>query len=137
MNILDVKSGIIVHQVNTQGKMGAGLALQIRKAYPGAYELYKCACSDGRLELSKTQLIQLSPELYLANLAGQGTYGTGLHTDYPSLGKALDAVYKIAQGIGLPVFLPYRIGCGLGGGDWNVVEEIIIKHCPSAIICKL
>jgi len=40
-DLLTIESGIIAHQVNCQGKMGAGLALKIRKKYPQVYEYYK------------------------------------------------------------------------------------------------
>jgi len=40
-DILKVKSGFIVHQVNCQKVMGGGLALAIRKKWPIVYERYK------------------------------------------------------------------------------------------------
>ena len=38
--------------------------------------------------------------------------------------------------------IPYKIGCGLGGGDWNIVEDIIKtvfrdKKSDSVTIYKL
>lgn len=39
-NLLDIESGIIAHQVNCKGVMGAGLAKQIRLKYPIVYQAY-------------------------------------------------------------------------------------------------
>lgn len=136
-NLLTIKNGIIGHQVNCKGVMGAGLALQIKNAYPEAFELYKKACMDGRLTLGKMQLIQLTDNLYLANLAGQDGYGKGLQTNYDALKKALISLHELNQILGSVPYLPYNMGCGLAGGDWSIVEDLIYEHCPRTYICKL
>ena len=43
-NLLNIRSGVICHQVNCIGAMGAGLALQIRNKWPIVYEKYKEDC---------------------------------------------------------------------------------------------
>jgi len=35
-----------------------------------------------------------------------------------------------------PIYLPHGIGCGLGGGDWKIVEGIIRDAVPDAIIVR-
>jgi hypothetical protein len=37
----------------------------------------------------------------------------------------------------MPVYIPYNMGCGLGGGDWEIVSGIIEETLPDAIIVKL
>ena len=37
----------------------------------------------------------------------------------------------------MPVYVPYMMGCGLGGGDWPTYREIIRNACPGARICCL
>ena len=49
-NILDSDADAILHQVNCQGVMGAGLAKQIRGRYPNVYEKYKNACVNDKRE---------------------------------------------------------------------------------------
>ena len=39
-NILNAEEDIICHQVNCRGKMGSGLAKQIRDKYPDVYKEY-------------------------------------------------------------------------------------------------
>jgi len=34
------------------------------------------------------------------------------------------------------VYIPYKIGCDLAGGDWNIIEKIIEEDFPDAIIVR-
>jgi O-acetyl-ADP-ribose deacetylase (regulator of RNase III) len=43
-DILNCKEFVIVHQVNTLGIMGGGLALLIKNRYPSTYQRYKEIC---------------------------------------------------------------------------------------------
>lgn len=36
-NLFDSKADVLCHQVNTYGVMGAGIALEVRKRFPGVY----------------------------------------------------------------------------------------------------
>lgn len=45
MNILDVTEGIIIHQVNCQNVMGAGVALQLSRKYPIVKQEYHNICN--------------------------------------------------------------------------------------------
>lgn len=46
-------------------------------------------------------------------------------TDYKKLKIGLKKVCKYAKENNLSVALPYKIGCGLAGGNWNIVYKII------------
>jgi len=46
----------LVNPVNTEGVMGAGLALQIKEAYPESYAEYRKACMRGDLAPHKAVL---------------------------------------------------------------------------------
>lgn len=132
-DILTVSRGIICHQVNCKYVMGAGLAAAIRKKYPLHYEDY--IKTDAHLgELVTTQM---SDDLYIVGIYGQLRYGRDKrYTDYEALEKGLTAVGVLSSSLGLPVYLPYGIGCGLAGGDWTIVKTIIDKVLPSAIVIK-
>lgn len=142
-DILDAKHGIIAHQVNCQMVMGAGLAKQIRNKYPRVYEEYISVMKMVPINqrLGKCQIVSISNMLFFANLFGQFDYkSVGLKTDYGALGMALRQLQRwrtISKLDNLPVFIPYGIGCGLGGGDWKIVEGIIRDAIPDAIIVRL
>lgn len=132
-DILTVNRGIVVHQVNCQRVMGAGLALQIRKKYPRHYEDYVSRIPHlGGLVIS-----QINSELYVIGVYGQERYGkSGRQTDYAALEKGLKAVKRIAAEKHLPVYVPYGIGCGLAGGSWDVVKQIVAASVPDAFVVR-
>ena len=144
-DILDVNQGIIGHQVNCRMVMGAGLAKQIRNKYPVVYKDYMevmgPAAPDKRL--GKCQLVQVGIGLYVANLFGQfGYIPRGVqHTDYNALSMALHGLHewrRINFGTPerMPIYLPSGLGCGLAGGDWNIVVKLISTAIPDAIIVR-
>lgn len=132
-DILNVKHGIICHQINCQHKMGAGLAAQIRHKYPKHYADFMSAVPH----LGGLCITQINWDLYVVGIYAQDYYGrTGLFTQYPALEKGLQAVARMSEKQHLPVYIPYGIGCGLAGGDWRIVSGIITKTLPNSIIVK-
>ena len=137
-NILTVNNGIICHQVNCKGKMGAGIALKIRKKWPIVYDQYLSACMVGKIQLGSVQMIQISPVLYVANLAGQDGYGRDKqYTNYAALSSTLIDLQKISDDLKLQIYIPYKIGCANAGGEWDIVEDIINVAITKPVICKL
>lgn len=126
-NILDCDEKILVHQTNCQGVMGSGLAKQIKEKYPEVFNAYYHYCKTRQLlDVLGTALIcEADDGKYIANLFGQDKYGKGLQTDYDMFKKALQEIHDFAKENKLSVALPYKIGCGLAGGDWNKVFDII------------
>lgn len=132
-DILDVQPGIICHQVNCQGVMGSGLARQIREQWPQTYLDYRSAFEKGLLSLGSVITSEVSPGLYVAHMCGQDRYGRGkVYTDYPALVTCFGAVLAS----GKQVYIPYGIGCGLAGGDWDIVSAAIDMYLPDAIIVR-
>jgi O-acetyl-ADP-ribose deacetylase (regulator of RNase III) len=140
IDILDTKTELIAHQVNCKGVMGAGLARQIRAQFPAVYKAYHRACSS--VAKSSDLLGKIQIKQGVVNLFAQDGYGTDKqYTDYKALETCL---YKLASYMTehkmKTLALPYGLGCGLGGGDWKVVHEIIRDiFTPSEItvyICK-
>jgi O-acetyl-ADP-ribose deacetylase (regulator of RNase III) len=141
-DILDAEDGIIGHQVNCQMVMGSGLAKQIKNKYPRVYDEYIAIVGVAPINtrLGRCQIVAISDVLYFANLFGQFDYGLrGVNTDYGALGMALRQLQRwktLFKPPNFPVYLPYGIGCGLGGGDWKIVEGIIRDAVPNAIIVR-
>jgi hypothetical protein len=76
-------------------------------------------------------------DYYICNLAGQDGYGTDRkYTDYDALLTALAELHDASISLNLPVYIPYRMGCGLGGGDWEIVSRLIDECCPNAFVVK-
>lgn len=161
-NILDIKEGIICQQVNCMGVMGSGLAKQIRNKYPRVYQKYKDFLNDKSLKIipigknirglkvveetsedfiGKVLMVDIKDNLYIANLFAQHKYGRDKqYTEYDKFEESLENLkFSITDTNleNLPIYFPYKIGCGLGGGDWNIISSLIEKVFPNAIIVKL
>lgn len=138
-NMLDITDGIICHQVNCQGVMGAGIALQIKKRFPEVFKQYRKNYNNGNLTLGTNLYVFIDNALVVANLAGQNRYGSNnMHTDYTSLQQCLDdlKLFRNMYMAGQPIYFPYKMSCGMGGGDWNIVSNMIELVFPDAIVVK-
>jgi len=143
-DILTVRRGIICHQCNCIGAMGAGLAKQIRDRWPHIYADYRKAIEQGELKLGGCRIAEAQPGIYIAHLAGQ--YGLGRRkfnrpaTDYLALSSALNELNRQINGsyvlMRMPIYIPFGIGCGLGGGDWEEVVKLLEEDATNAVICK-
>lgn len=137
-DLLRQQTGILVHQVNARGVMGAGLARQLRGAYPAVWKDYRESFESGRLSLGTAVFSQVKEGLWVASVVGQDGYGRqGAHTDYEALRSGLRLVRRFSRLAGLPVFVPYLLGCGLAGGDWMRVSEIIGQVLPGCTVLRL
>ena len=140
-NILSGKYQWIIHQVNCKGVMNAGLARQIREKYPFVYQDYVKAIRHegaklGHIVISREQGVNGHE---IISMLAQDDYGYGhRYTDYDAfkecLRLALEHInqwsYKFHENF--KVGIPYKIGCGLGGGDWYKVKQLIkdfAKEC--------
>lgn len=133
-DILDIEEGLICHQVNTCGVFNAGLAKQIRIKYPIVFECYSKRYKSNLWTLGDVQAVKVTHTLTVANIAAQATYGrSGLHTNYDALNQGFK---KIADKFKGQIYIPEKIGCGLAGGDWEVVFDMIEKELPQVIIVR-
>lgn len=145
-DLLKSNCNFIVHQVNCQGKMGKGLALQVAKRFPHVAHCYKdkvaCAKENHISLLGQIQVVSIvgKDNQYIVNLFGQNNYGNGTHTDLTALRRGLLKVRTIAEPYGLSVAIPYGIGCGLGGEKWEnvypIIEDIFSKTNINVEICE-
>jgi O-acetyl-ADP-ribose deacetylase (regulator of RNase III) len=139
-DILEIKYGIIAHQCNAKGVMGAGLALALRTQWPQVFDQYYEGLMRKKINEGDCQLVEVSENLLVANLIAQRDYGRQkgrCYTEYDLLYQSLLSLRDQAEIKKLPVFLPYLMGCGLAGGDWKIVLEMIERILPKATICQL
>ena len=131
-DLLDAHAAYICHQVNCRGRMASGVAGQIRAKYPEAFRAYSERC-DGRrsrddpLEmLGRTQFVRCGDGVTVINMFSQEGYGRdgGQYTDYEAFRSCLREIHNAVPADAV-IAMPYGIGCGLGGGDWNIIFELI------------
>ena len=124
-NILDASEDIIVHQVNCQGVMGGGLAKQIAIKYPNTEKKYKKICENAKYnyEILKGFTYLTTEEKHsICNMFSQKT---NFDTDYETLEKGLTNIKEHCKQTKRTIAIPYKIGCGIANGDWNIVYKII------------
>ena len=123
------QQNIIGHQVNCMGVMGAGVALSIRNNYRQAYLDYlnKCQTIEDKTDLlGLCQMVEVDTHKYVANIFGQFTYGRkGTHTQLKYVEEGLNKLKEFAIENNYSISLPYKMGCNLGGEDWDNIKTLI------------
>lgn len=133
-DILNSEDNLLIHQVNCQGVMGSGVAKVFRNRFPNLFNNYKYIVNTMEpTELFGSCFIHREMEgshqvlpIVVANLFSQYGYGrTKQHTDYPAMRNSLSDLREWMTANNLWRASAPKIGCGLGGGEWYIVEGII------------
>ena len=139
-NILNIREGIICHQVNCKGVMGAGLALQIKNKWPEAYDAYMTAYREDHWRPGEILPVLVSDDLCILHMAGQSEYGREpgkVYTNYMALATCMAKANDFAKAVDKPLYVPYGMGCGFAGGDWKNVSDMIDRFMPTATVVRL
>ena len=133
-NILDIKKGVIIHQVNNSGSMDEGITKQIVTKYPEHYDDYIRA----GMFMGTIVITAINDDLGIMGFIAQDSFGTNrLHTDYQSFEMCLERLRRIHScDETIEFYMPVKIGCGLAGGDWNIIYKMILDICPFVILVK-
>ena len=139
----------IAHSCNTRNIMGGGIAKQIKSRYPKAYDADTKAYNqeydkDGQYIhwLGKFSKAEINSKFlpdgkgYIYNMYNQARVGRGRQVDYEHFLRALKGVeqdlfemsvnkHEYDSSSPPTLGLPYEISCGLAGGTWRIVKELI------------
>lgn len=133
MNPKDIfQSGcqVLVNPVNCVGVMGKGLALQFKNKYTNMYNEYKQDCIQHRYTPGCCNTYQAKNGTVIANIATKDHWRN--QSKYEWIQNGIRELHQIMtaknyQSVAIP-----RIGCGLGGLDWNKTKEIIQNETKNA-----
>lgn len=129
---------IIAHIVNDVGVAGgASVAGQIRRQWPGAYNHYIDYIKSRRTLLERPSPLGMvcwyrqEEPIWIAHMFAQSETIRTNKTPFrmEDFKKTLYEVAMVARDTGRPLNMPYMIGCGLAGADWNDVERVIRAMC--------
>lgn len=124
---------IIAHVCNDLGGWGAGFVLAISKRWPEPEEAYRTwhkERSANDFDLGAIQLVQVEPDLWVANMVAQRDMSPGPEGPpirYEAVRECLNKLAVEAKNLNASVHMP-RIGCGLAGGKWERIEPIIAEE---------
>ena len=129
---------VIAHICNDRGGWGNGFVLAVSRRWPepeAAYRSWHRDRASNDFGLGATQLVQVRPDTWVANMIGQHGIKTGRSSGPPIRYEAVDQCLRnlAAQAAELKatVHMP-RIGCGLAGGRWDRIEPLIISRLVSS-----
>jgi len=129
----------IVHGCNCHNVMEAGIAAQIKRYFPAAYQAdevfadgisnyNKLGClsfADIEVHGDEDDITTVTERFTVVNAYTQ--YDLGRNLDEDALIMCLKKInhYYKGKSVGLP-----QIGCGIAGGNWAVVSQLIDKYTP-------
>lgn len=121
---------IITHVCNDIGGWGRGFVVAISKRWKGPEAEYRAWSRGERaipFELGEVQFVEVERDLWVANMIGQHKTSSNAGVPpvrYEAIDVGLRRVAEFAIESQASIHMP-RIGCGLAGGSWDAVEEII------------
>lgn len=134
---------VIAHVCNDLGGWGAGFVLALDKVSFNPHRSYVHWAREGYdFELGAVQYVPIFStttvdNITVANMVAQRGYkgpDNPRPLSYSALVRCLIKVGHWAKLHDASVHMP-RIGCGLGGGDWNIVSKQIeaVIHVPTFV----
>lgn len=125
--LLNGEFNVIVHGCNCFCTMGAGIAKQIKKRFPRVYESDLQTIRGDKNKLGNIRIIKYK-NFDIINAYTQYNYiniTNRINVDYDAIRSCFKQIKKFYSKynnikIGYPL-----IGCGLAGGNWNIVRKII------------
>jgi O-acetyl-ADP-ribose deacetylase (regulator of RNase III) len=125
---------VIGHGCNNFCTMGSGIAPQIKAKFPEAYEVDCATIKGDRNKLGTiTHTVNTTP--IVVNIYSQHGYNGRAHgeidLDYNALRLGLRAMKKKFSG---KTFGLNRLGSGLAGGDWTIIEKIIEEEMMGEMV---
>jgi O-acetyl-ADP-ribose deacetylase (regulator of RNase III) len=120
---------VIAHACNCFNTMGSGMAKDIKKHFPRAYDSDQLTVKGDPKKLGQFTFAIFDNTQVVVNLYSQYKYGRiGKFTDEDALLKALENMRDWLQKMGLEksvIGFPDGMCCGTGGGNWEKVKSII------------
>jgi O-acetyl-ADP-ribose deacetylase (regulator of RNase III) len=127
-DLLAAEVHALVNTVNCVGVMGKGIALQVKRRYPGVFAAYERACKRGEVKIGQMFVVptgQLDgPQLVI-------NFPTKQHWRYPSrleyIERGLLSLREVIRDHEISSVAIPPLGAGSGGLEWATVEPIIVR----------
>lgn len=119
---------VIIHGVNCQREMHSGVAKSLSSKWPQVKEKY-LALSKNDMKIGTILPVCLSENLYVLNCFTQLNYGydNATYASVEAIRDCLIAAAKFCLAVKINALYAPRIGCGLGGLDWEADVSPLFK----------
>ncbi len=124
-NIFECDAQVLVNPVNLVGVMGAGLAKEFKDKYPEMFNEYKEECSNGSFKEGEL-LLYKSNNQWILNFPTKHDWRDMASIEL--IEKGLQNFVDTYEANGIKSIVFPRLGCGLGGLDWEVVGPMMHKY---------
>lgn len=127
-------ANVLVHGCNQQGFMGKGIAFGFRRRWYSMYKNYKYLCETGKLGLGDvffwiTENHLVSGNLTIANLISQSAINQ--QASVWAIERGLNKIISLHE---YDVIAMPKIGCGLGGLNWEQDVAPIVEKLEKRIL---
>ena len=123
-NIFNSNCDFLVNPVNTVGIMGKGLALEFKKKFPNNFIKYQKFCKDNSFDIGKLLIVKENNKSII-------NFPTKKHwknkSEYEYIEKGLEKLKKAIENYNIKSIAFPKLGCGLGGLEWNIVFSMLKK----------
>jgi len=123
---------LFIPRSNDIGGWGKGFVLALSRRWKEPESSFRAwHKSKTGFQLGEVQFVKVENDLWVANLIGQHKIKKGENGNPPIRYEAIqDGIKKVnlkAKELNASVHMP-RIGCGLAGGKWEMIEPILINE---------
>jgi O-acetyl-ADP-ribose deacetylase (regulator of RNase III) len=121
---------VVAHICNDLGGWGKGFVLAVSRRWKEPeldYRQWHRERADNDFGLGAVRFVRVEPHMWIANMIGQrgtksGSEGPPIR--YEAVRECLEKLTDFASEKTASVHMP-RIGCGLAGGRWELIQPII------------
>jgi len=129
-DLLEFTEDAFGHGCNCQSQMNSGVAKAVKSKFPEMYSIADCKNPTGSQDrLGTYSYIAFADGRFGINIYSQldfrGRSEGKMDLSYGALEKGLEASCEFLVREGKKTLALPKIGAGLAGGDWNVIEGII------------
>ena len=134
-NMFNLKADILVNAVNCKGIMGKGVAKTFKEKYPAMYNNYRFKCENNEVLpgvpfVWEDKSYMFNIGIIIINFPTKDDWRDDSKYDYIESGLVWFREYLInytKENKNKYVHMP-ALGCGLGNLNFELVQEMIIKH---------
>lgn len=125
-NIFEVTEQTLVNPVNTQGVMGAGLALAFRSACPGLFEEYREACKTEVFTRNGFFVYDVDASRKVLCLPTKREWRHPSRLEW--IEEGLWYLSREYENYGITSLAIPEVGCGRGQLSWSDVRPLIYQY---------